>query len=153
MNFSSIRKAMSLSNLIDRWFNDAESREFFRNTCFAHSSFLSDFNNYWHGNVLCDKLLSKESRWSQLYAFVEEAYPELKNEVSMEWIKVGLSVKKDAGLAFTKWKYNNDISNPFYQEDKPTYIYYYLTLSETSIFWAIFDRSHSRNKPIKTAII
>lgn len=152
MNFHSIRKAMSLSNLIDRWFNEDESRDFFRKTCFAHSSFLSDFNNYWHGNDLSDKLLSKESRWSHLYAFVEHAYPELKNEVSMEWIKVGLSVKKDAGLAFTKWKYHNDIANPFYQEDKPTYIYYYLTLSETSIFWAIFDRSHSRNKPIDSHI-
>ncbi|MFA7116272.1 MAG: DUF4080 domain-containing protein [Bacteroidales bacterium] len=153
MSFSDIRKAMSLSNLIDKWFNDGECRDFFRNTCFTHKSFMSDFNDYWFDHDLPDKLLSKESRWSHIYKFVCDKYPELKEEISMQWIIVGLSVKKEAGLVFSKWRKEGDIVNPFFKEDKPTYIYYYLLLKNKTVFWVVFDRSNSRNKPIEVQII
>ena len=152
MSFMELEKARMLSKIVDHWYNDSSVREFFYSLLLRERALLSDFCDYCFSRDILDKNMSKESRWVLLYEFVAEAFPSLLDLVSVGWVKNGFSIKKKPAAFFRQWHFSDDLENPIFVKDRPTFIYYFLPSSE-GVYWVCYDRDISRSVPVEMSFV
>jgi hypothetical protein len=67
--------------------------------------------------------------------------------ISLQWLRNGLSVKKEPAENFIKWEMGQGTnSNPLFVEGDPRYKYYYLTLGDVR-HWFSFNKEIERIAP------
>ena len=164
ISYSELNKAMTLSKIIDFWYNDAKWREPFKEI-FANSSDKSS------GTLLLEKLigelngteyitqpLSLENKGLLLYRFCKKFIPQQATLISLQWVKNGLSMKKEPAENFTKWELSQGANtNPLFVEGDPRYKYYHMTIcskqadgtTKMTTHWFAFNKEIERVAPCK----
>lgn len=164
ISYSELNKAMTLSKIIDFWYNDAKWREPFKEI-FANSSgnssdtlLLEKLIEELNGTEYITQPLSLENKGLLLYRFCKKHIPELAQHISLQWVKNGLSMKKEPAENFTKWELSQDAdTNPLFVEGDPRYKYYYITIcskqadgtTRATTHWFAFNKEIERVAPCK----
>ena len=156
MPYSDLCRSMVISKIIDLWYNDPKWREPFREI-FA----LAEPDIYAYGNTaLLEKLvqelsgteyitqpLSLENKGILLYRFCRQHVPHLAPLISLQWVRNGLSIKKEPAENFIKWDIaHGSETNPLFVEGDPRYKYYYIEYNNTR-HWFSFNKEIERVAP------
>ncbi len=132
---------MTLSRVMDLWYNSKIWRSVFIELVLEGVDFLREFVNYNYTNRLISKSLSLDSKGILLYEFCEANYSNFLPKISIAWVKAGLSMKKKPAEKFIKWKNRGEYSdssiyNPLYDPLDREKSYYYLKLEDSYFWWA-----------------
>lgn len=167
ITFSQLGKAMTLSRIIDLWYNDPKWRETFR-AIFCCGKAAGTRNRTTPGIVpqdssseallhkLIDELagtdiltqpLSLESKGLLLYRFCKRQAPQQAPLVALQWVRNGLSMKKEPAESFIRWDMNVNIpENPLFVNGDPRYKYWYIEIGGTR-HWFSFNKEVERVAP------
>lgn len=147
ITYSKLGKAMTLSKILDLWYNDAKWREPFREIFSSRQQLLLQLIEELLGTDYITQPLSLENKGVLLYRFCKQHIPEMAPLISLQWVRNGLSIKKEPAENFTKWELSQGTgSNPLFVEGDPRYKYYYLTLGEVR-HWFSFNKEIERVAP------
>lgn len=147
ITYSELGRAMTLSKILDLWYNDAKWREPFREIFSSRQQLLLQLIEELHGTDYITQPLSLENKGLLLYRFCKQHIQEMAPLISLQWVRNGLSIKKEPAENFTKWELNQGTdSNPLFVEGDPRYKYYYLTLGEVR-HWFSFNKEIERVAP------
>ncbi len=141
IDYTHICKAMTLSSIIDQWYNKHSNQNLFKKLIEqGGEDFLTNMIDYYFKHAVLGKIMSKESRFMLLYDYCEEHFPELTNLVSIAWAEAGLSMKKRPAEKFKHWTKDSQIENPLLDNSRPTYNYFYIDSAFNRV-WLCFDRA------------
>jgi hypothetical protein len=137
------------------WYNDAKWREPF-SALFADPlqnsaadsglALLEKLIEDMHGTDYITQPLSLENKGILLYRFCCKYSPSLAPLVSLQWVRNGLSIKKEPAENFVKWDFKSGIPNPLLVENDPRYKYAYLDYNGVR-FWFSFNKEIERVAP------
>ena len=152
ISYDELGKAMTLSRILDLWYNDEKWRGPFSaifspvaiagNSC----SLLERLIEELHGTEYVTQPLSLENKGILLYRFCCTHIPSLAPLVSLQWVKNGLSIKKEPAEKFVKWDFKSDLHNPLFVENDPRYKYAYLEYNGVR-HWFSFNKEIERVAP------
>lgn len=155
ISYEQLGKAMTLSKILDLWYNDAKWREPF-SALFADPlqnsaadsglALLEKLIEDLHGTDYITKPLSLENKGILLYRFCRKYSPSLAPLVSLQWVRNGLSIKKEPAENFVKWDFKSGLPNPLLVENDPRYKYAYLDYNGVR-FWFSFNKEIERVAP------
>jgi hypothetical protein len=155
ISYEQLGKAMTLSKILDLWYNDAKWREPF-SALFADPlldsaadqglALLEKLIEDMHGTDYITQPLSLENKGILLYRFCCKYSPSLAPLVSLQWVRNGLSIKKEPAENFVKWDFKSGIPNPLLVENDPRYKYAYLDYNGVR-FWFSFNKEIERVAP------
>jgi hypothetical protein len=155
ISYEQLGKAMTLSKILDLWYNDAKWREPF-SALFADPlldsaadqglALLEKLIEDMHGTDYITQPLSLENKGILLYRFCCKYSPLLAPLVSLQWVRNGLSIKKEPAENFVKWDFKSGIPNPLLVENDPRYKYAYLDYNGVR-FWFSFNKEIERVAP------
>ena len=164
ISYSELNKAMTLSRIIDFWYNDAKWREPFKEI-FANSTgnisgtlLLEKLIGELNGTEYITQPLSLENKGLLLYRFCKKFIPQQATLISLQWVKNGLSMKKEPAENFTKWELSHGTNtNPLFVEGDPRYKYYHMTIcskqadgtTKMTTHWFAFNKEIERVAPCK----
>ena len=147
ITYTELGKAMTLSKILDLWYNDAKWREPFREIFSSRQHLLLQLIEELLGTDYITQPLSLENKGLLLYRFCKRNIPEMAPLISLQWLHNGLSVKKEPAENFIKWEMDQGTnSNPLFVEGDPRYKYYYLTLGDVR-HWFSFNKEIERIAP------
>ena len=155
ISYEQLGKAMTLSKILDLWYNDAKWREPF-SALFADPlqnraadsglALLEKLIEDLHGTDYITQPLSLENKGILLYRFCCKYSPSLAPLVSLQWVRNGLSIKKEPAENFVKWDFKSGIPNPLLVENDPRYKYAYLDCNGVML-WFSFNKEIERVAP------
>lgn len=149
ISYAELQNSMVLSRIIDYWYNDPRWRTVFCSVFQQKKELLRQFTDTLSGTEIMTQPLSFESRSLLLYDFCKQYAREELFSVSLQWIRNGLSLKKEPASLLTAW--NPRVSqpeNPLFDPRNPRIKYYY-TVHKELIYWFSYDNETERNKPAK----
>ena len=147
ITYTELVKAMTLSKILDLWYNDAKWREPFREIFSSRQHLLLQLIEELLCTDYITQPLSLENKGLLLYRFCKRNIPEMAPLISLQWLHNGLSVKKEPAENFIKWEMGQGTdSNPLFVEGDPRYKYYYLTLGDVR-HWFSFNKEIERIAP------
>ena len=164
ISYSQLNKAMTLSKIIDFWYNDAKWREPFKeiftnsNGNNSNTLLLEKLIEELNGTEYITQPLSLENKGLLLYRFCKKHTPQQAPLISLQWVKNGLSMKKEPTENFTKWELSQGAdTNPLFVEGDPRYKYYYITIcskqadgtTKATTHWFAFNKEIERVAPCK----
>lgn len=147
-----LQQARRLSRLLDGYYNCTAWKRITRLLILRECDFIIRFLEYLTDSGAIEKPLSIEKRGLLLYTFCQKEYPRYTEEVSVAWIRAGLSLKKEpAGAIRTKgiqppadWK----IIEGEYQENMRL-----CTLTITNLqYWFGYDMREKQGVPRLIAV-
>ena len=158
---------MTLSRIIDMWYNDPKWRDTFR-TIFYRWKAVDAQNQTMQGitpqagsrgallHKLIDDLasteiltrpLSLDSKGLLLYRFCKRHVPQQAPLVALQWVRNGLSMKKEPAESFIRWDMNgNSPANPLFIKGDPRYKYWYIDIDNIR-HWFSFNKEVERVAP------
>ena len=155
ISYAQLGKAMTLSRILDLWFNDEKWREPFC-AVFAPAdmadanvngtSLLEQLIEELHGTDYITQPLSLENKGILLYRFCCKYAPSQAPLVSLQWVRNGLSIKKEPARNFVKWDFKSGMANPLFVENDPRYKYAYLEYNGVR-HWFSFNKEVERVAP------
>lgn len=167
ISFRQLGKAMTLSRIIDMWYNDPKWRDTFR-TIFYRWKAVDAQNQTMQGitpqagsrgallHKLIDNLasteiltrpLSLDSKGLLLYRFCKRHVPQQAPLVALQWVRNGLSMKKEPAESFIRWDMNgNSPANPLFIKGDPRYKYWYIDIDNIR-HWFSFNKEVERVAP------
>jgi hypothetical protein len=149
ISYNEISKAMTLSKILDFWYNDSRWRNLFKTIVCKENDLLEEMVCHLHGTEYITQPLSLESKGILLYRFCKEKAAHFLKDVALEWIKNGLSINKEPAELFKQWHFkDSDIENPVFDKDNIRNKYYYLN-TDRQIHWFIFNKEIERIAPIR----
>lgn len=147
ISYKELGRAMTLSKIIDLWYNDPKWRETFREIITAEKRVLERLVEELAGTEILTQPLSLESKGILLYRFCKIHTPEKATLISLQWVRNGLSIKKEPAERFIRWDMNgNGPANPLFIENDPRYKYWYIEIGETR-HWFSFNKEVERVAP------
>lgn len=147
ISYKELGRAMTLSKIIDLWYNDPKWRETFREIITAEKGVLERLVEDLAGTEILTQPLSLESKGILLYRFCKTHTPEKAPLISLQWVRNGLSIKKEPAERFIRWDMNgNGPANPLFIENDPRYKYWYIEIGETR-HWFSFNKEVERVAP------
>lgn len=147
ITYPELGKAMTLSKILDLWYNDAKWREPFREIFSSSQHLLLQLIEELLGTDYITQPLSLENKGLLLYRFCKQHIPEMAPLISLQWVRNGLSIKKEPAENFTKWEISLGAeTNPLFVEGDPRYKYHYLTLGNER-HWFSFNKEIERIAP------
>ena len=147
ITYSELGKAMTLSKILDLWYNDAKWREPFREIFSSRQQLLLHLIEQLHGTDYITQPLSLENKGLLLYRFCKQHIPEMAPLISLQWVRNGLSIKKEPAENFVKWELSQGAeTNPLFVEGDPRYKYHYLTIGDVR-HWFSFNKEVERIAP------
>ena len=147
INYGELGKAMVLSKILDLWYNDAKWREPFRKIFACNLPLMEKLIAELNGNEILTQPLSLENKGLLLYRFCKENAPQAATLISLQWIRNGLSMKKEPAENFTRWEMKEGThTNPLYIENDPRYKYWHITIGNTR-YWFSFNKEIERIAP------
>lgn len=147
ISYKELCKAMTLSKILDLWYNDAKWQEVFREIFSSRQSLLEQLIENLSGTEYVTQPLSLENKGIVLYRFCKQHIPELTPLISLQWVKNGLSMKKEPAENFIKWEMKDGVhTNPLYVENDPRYKYWHITINDTR-HWFSFNKEIERIAP------
>ncbi len=147
ITYSELGKAMTLSKILDLWYNDSKWQNVFREIFSFRQPLLEQLISELHGTDYITQPLSLENKGILLYRFCTRNIPELAPLVSLQWVRNGLSIKKEPAENFVKWDIAQGAdTNPLFVEGDPRYKYYYLEYNSMR-YWFSFNKEVERVAP------
>ncbi len=147
ISYCEIGKAMTLSKILDLWYNDSKWQSVFREIFASRQPLLQQLIEELHGTDYITQPLSLENKGILLYRFCKQHMAQLAPLVSLEWVRNGLSIKKEPAENFCKWELSQGAdSNPIFVEGDPRYKYYHLTYNGVR-HWFSFNKEIERISP------
>ena len=153
ITYKELCKSMVLSKIIDWWYNDARWREPFTIVFKDSYELLEKLMGELYNSDYLSQPISFESKSMLLYSFVKEHAPEHLFNISLQWIRNGLSAKKEPGNILNSWNIReSSLENPIYNKEAVRVKYFYAQ-NGVNTHWFAFNTELDRNKPIKEYII
>lgn len=147
ISYSQLGRAMVLSRALDLWYNDSRWRIPFREIFRGNRQLLLRLIDYLYDGDLVSQPLSLEGRGLLLYRFCRDFACEMTPFLSLQWVKNGLSIKKEPAQSFVKWDINDaNTKNPLFVEGDPRYKYYFVDICN-SRHWFSFNKEIERIAP------
>jgi hypothetical protein len=110
------------------------------------TSLLEQLIEELHGTEYVTQPLSLENKGILLYRFCCKHAPSLAPLVSLQWVRKGLSIKKEPAENIVKWDFKSGMSNPLFVENDPRYKYAYLEYDGVR-HWFSFNKEVERVAP------
>ncbi len=149
ITFNQLKRVKVLSKILEYWYNDKRWMNCFRKAVSADENFLSLLLEELEKSPFYETLHSFESKSTILYDFCCSHYPQLCDEISLNWIRCGLSLKKEPANKLRMWHFNDKQTiNPIFDSNERLNIYYYFDYEDLR-YWFAFNRSKERNMPTK----
>lgn len=154
ISYADLNKAMVISKVVDLWYNDAKWRETFREI-FAGGNTSSITGTPLLEQLICElsgteyitQPLSLESKGILLYRFCKKHIPDMAPLISLQWVRNGLSIKKEPAENFCKWELGLGAdNNPIFVDADPRYKYFHLTYNGIR-HWFSFNKEIERIAP------
>lgn len=151
ITYKELYKCKVLSKIIEYWYNDPLWRDTFREMIINSENFLTMLLEQLYRNQFYETLHSFESKSLLLYNFCKSFYPQYLNIVTLNWIRCGLSLKKEPAQYVNHWNIKDKdlIFNPLFNEEERSNSYFFFD-SDNSRYWFAYNKSVDRNKPIKS---
>ena len=147
INYAELCKAMVLSKILDLWYNDAKWQEPFRRIFAGNKTLMDKLITELQESEVLTQPLSLESKGLLLYRFCKQNIPEMAPLISLQWVRNGLSMKKEPAENFTKWEMKEGVhTNPLYIENGPRYKYWHITIGSVR-HWFSFNKEVERVAP------
>ena len=146
ISYEELGKAMTLSKILDLWYNDEKWREPFCAVFAPQANLLEQLIEELHGTDYITQPLSLENKGILLYRFCCKHVPSLSPLVSLQWVRNGLSIKKEPAEHFVKWDFKSSLHNPLFVENDPRYKYAYLEYNGVR-HWFSFNKEVERVAP------
>lgn len=147
ISYKELGRAMTLSKIIDLWYNDPKWKETFREVISADKGVLETLVEELAEKEILNQPLSLESKGILLYRFCKTHIPEKAQLISLQWVRNGLSIKKEPAEGFIRWDMNgNGPANPLFIEKDPRYKYWYIEIGDTR-HWFSFNKEVERVAP------
>ena len=152
-----IRMALSLSRVVDLYYNCHQWQKVFRTLVLSKNNFLFEFTQWLSQISVLDSPLSQERRGVLLYDYCNEYYPNQVADISIAWIEAGLSLKKGPAGEVHKVK----SIESFLQEQEiqieygvaeSTYRYYLFTSPHKRVLFG-YDSLEHHLEPIFKAVV
>ena len=148
ISFDELCKSMVISKMIDYWYNDESWRTVFGNIATKECDFINKFADHLYKTAFMEHTYSFEGKSNILYQFCKNEYPQYLINITLGWIKNGLSIKKEPAGQLKMWHFtNNTINNPVLEENNVYNCYYYLDYKDER-HWFVFNKHILRDKPI-----
>ena len=148
ISFDELCKSMVISKMIDYWYNDEAWRTVFGEIVTKECNFIHKFTEHLFSTAFMEHTYSFEGKSNILYQFCKKEYPQYLINITLGWIKNGLSIKKEPAGDLKMWHFNNStIANPVFQEDNVYNSYYYLDFKDER-HWFVFNKHILRDKPV-----
>lgn len=151
ISYKELSKCKVLSKIIEYWYNDQLWRDTFRMLVTSSHNFLDNLLNELSTTQFYETLHSFESKSLLLYNFCKRNYPQYINQITLNWINCGLSLKKEPAERVNHWNIKDKefILNPLFNPNERNDSYYYFDYEDTR-YWFAYNKSVDRNKPIKS---
>ena len=147
ISYAELNCAMVLSKILDLWYNDTKWREPFRRIFASNRILMEKLMAELQGSEILAQPLSLENKGLLLYRFCKEKAQEHALLISLQWVKNGLSMKKEPAENFIKWEMKEGIhTNPLYIENDPRYRYWHITIGGIR-HWFSFNKEIERVAP------
>lgn len=153
VSFRELNMAMVLSRALDLWYNDTKWREPFGKIFSNNRNLLFQLIDWLYEGDLVSQPLSLEGRGMLLYRFCKEYVPQCCNLVSLQWVRNGLSMKKEPAAGFVKWEIKDtETMNPLFVEGDPRYKYHYIDI-DCKRHWFSFNKEIERVAPCSYTVV
>jgi hypothetical protein len=148
MSYRDINKSMVLSKILDYWYNDFRWQEVFVRIFSNKVEDLINFVEYLDSQVTDFMIqpLSFENKGILLYRYCKEFHSDFIKNISLEWVKNGLSLKKEPAENVILWDFKSEISNPILNTNNVRDKYFFLEV-EGVIHWFAFNKEINRTSP------
>lgn len=150
ISFEELKKADTLSKILEIFFNGKILKESFVTLCSENENFLELLIEFYD-NANFDFNSGAEKRALLLWDFCLNHFKNSQDCIVKEWIRSGYSHHKGPGRLLKKWKFGDIIINPVFQSDSRDYYYKYYNLDNERI-WFIFSKTINSYKPISNFI-
>ena len=148
ISFDELRKSMVISKMIEYWYNDSSWRETFTKIAVGKVDFIENFADWLMGQPFMDHTYSYESKSMILYTWCKENCPQYLQDISINWISNGLSIKKEPAANLKMWHFGDaTIKNPVLEPDNNYNSYYFLDTESTRL-WFVYNKNIDRHKPV-----
>ncbi|MEG0517658.1 MAG: DUF4080 domain-containing protein [Bacteroidales bacterium] len=156
ISYQELQKSMVLSRILEYWYNDARWRTAFTLIFSKQKEMLLKLIDQLYPGDFLIQPMSFESKSMLLYQFCKTYYPDNLFTISLQWIRNGLSVKKEPANILTAWNSKTpQYENPLFNKNNYQIKYYY-AIHNGLIYWFSFNNETSRNTPsqelVKTLI-
>lgn len=152
ITYPQLQKAMVLSKMLDFWYNDARWRDLFKTIFRNRQDLLETLVGELEETEFIIQPVSFESKSLLLYHFCKKHVPEMLFATSLQWVRNGLSIKKEPAAILHAWNPKDiDLYNPLLEPENPRLKYYY-ACREDLIYWFSYDNETDRNKPSKELV-
>lgn len=147
ISYMELQKSMVLSRILEYWYNDSRWRDVFTLIFSNQKEMLMNFiDELYPGDFLCQPM-SFESKSMLLYQFCKRHSPDNLFNISLQWIRNGLSVKKEPANILTAWNSRIPLfENPLFDKNNSQTKYYY-AIYNGLIYWFSFNNETNRNAP------
>ncbi len=135
-----------ISKILDIFFNNTDWRTPFSQLVLQNDSFLTEFSTFFQSKGYTSHL-SKERVGIILWNFCKERYSQWIPEITVEWLKQGLSFKKGPGASSLQWKFGDSTANPLFDDNTRENIYRYYT-ENNKRHWFSYNRKTNNSKSI-----
>lgn len=148
-----LRFAMYISRMVDLYYNAESWQSVIRDLVCNDHGFIMKFTNHLKDMMVLDSPLSQERRGILLYDFCLEHYPDSVADVSVAWVKAGLSLKRKPAGSVLKVKHIDSFMNEHeghlcIQYGNPSVSHrYYMITSGTRKFLFGFDSEQHQPTP------
>lgn len=146
ISYRELNKSMILSRIIDFWYNDANWRDTFRDIFTNKEGLLLKLIDNLTNTEFISQPMSLESKGLLLYNFCKKLTPEWLPALTITWVKIGLSLKKEPAQGLCKWSIKDDMHNPIFVDGDPRYKYFYFE-AYGSRHWFAFNAEVKRVGP------
>ena len=152
VSFRELNMSTVLSRALDLWYNDSKWREPFGKIFTGSRDLFMSLIDWLFNGDLVSQPLSLEGRGMLLYRFCREFAPQYCPLVSLQWVRNGLSMKKEPAESFVKWEIRDtQTTNPLFVEGDPRYKYHYIDI-ESARHWFSFNKEIERIAPCGYAV-
>lgn len=152
ITFQQLRQAMVLSKILDFWYNDSRWRPLFREVFHQRRELLEQLIGELEESDYLIQPVSFESKSLLLYQFCKKHAPEHLFSISIQWIRNGLSIKKEPAFILQNWNgRDKHPENPLFSPENSRLKYYYAVRGDL-IYWFSYDHETNRNKPAKELV-
>lgn len=137
---------ISLSIIMDSYYNNSEWREHFGSIVERNSDFLKEFALYFYTNRYRQSL-SKEKKLLILWEFCCNKYKDEIESVSILWMLSGFSYNYGPGAQSIQWKFGEELFNPILNRCSKETQFRYLEYPGKRL-WFAYNRKTNNSKSI-----
>ncbi|MGE4568943.1 MAG: DUF4080 domain-containing protein, partial [Bacteroidales bacterium] len=138
-----LQTARKLSRILDLFYNSAVFRHVTIGLSASSPTFFADLLTYPEAPEVLEKPLSLEHRGRLLYAYCERFASSFCYDVTVAWLKAGLSVHKEPGGAVEVWR--GELPP---DADHSPAVKWYRLASAAKCLYIGYDRSRQMNIPL-----